>query len=192
VFGRGSDARPRTAPEVPPAGRGGAGGPGALDHATVRVVNAVSEVKGRIVVGPPKSAAGRRTVAVPASVLAVLREHVASFSEAGAHGRVFVGVRGGTLRRTNFQPMWRRGVEAAGLPPGFRFHDLRHTGNTWAAGTGANLRELMERMGHSSTRAALIYLHAAKDSDRSIAAGIDRHLGVSPGDEDQREGVDRG
>jgi len=41
------------------------------------------------------------------------------------------------------------------------FHDLRHTGNTLTATAGASLRELMDRMGHSSARAALIYLHAA-------------------------------
>jgi integrase len=163
-----------------------------LEHGTVRVVNAVSDVNGKVVVGPPKSAAGRRTVAVPASVVPVLREHVASFSEAGAGGRVFVGVRGRTLRRTNFQPLWRRGTEAAGLPAGFRFHDLRHTGNSWAAATGANLRELMERMGHSSTRAALIYLHAAKDGDRAIAAGIDRHLAGSNSVERHDHGGNRG
>lgn len=50
---------------------------------------------------------------------------------------------------------------------------------------GANLRELMERMGHSSTRAALIYLHAARDGDRSIAAGIDRHLAGATDSEHQ-------
>ena len=86
----------------------------------------------------------------------------------GPKGRVFVNAKGGRCAR--------RPAEGADLPDGFRFHDLRHTGNMWAAGTGANLRELMERMGHSSTRAALIYLHAAKDGDRSIAEGIARQL----------------
>ena len=50
--------------------------------------------------------------------------------------------------------MWAKALKQAGLPRGFHFHDLRHTGNTWAAGSGANLRELMDRMGHSSMRAA--------------------------------------
>ena len=49
------------------------------------------------------------------------------------------------------------------------FHDLRHTGNTLTATAGANLRELMTRMGHSSTRAALIYLHST-DSTRTREA----------------------
>ena len=30
----------------------------------------------------------------------------------------------------------------------------------------------MERMGHSSTRAALIYLHATRERDEAIAAGM--------------------
>jgi len=60
--------------------------------------------------------------------------------------------------------------------PDLHFHDLRHTGNTMAAGQGANLRELMERMGHSSTRAALIYLHATRERDEKIAAGMGKAL----------------
>jgi integrase len=39
---------------------------------------------------------------------------------------------------------------------GFRRSTLRHTGNTLAAMTGASLKELMARMGHSSTKAAMI------------------------------------
>jgi integrase len=61
-----------------------------------------------------------------------------------------------------------KGAEVEGL----RLHDLRHTGNTLAAMTGATLRELMERAGHSSSRAALGYLHAVKDRDRAIADGL--------------------
>src|SRR6185437_2990568 len=39
------------------------------------------------------------------------------------------------------------------------FHDLRHTGNTLVGEAGASLRELMDRVGPSSTHAALIYQH---------------------------------
>ena len=41
-----------------------------------------------------------------------------------------------------------------------------------AAAQGASLRELMQRMGHSSPRAALIYLHATRERDQKIAAGM--------------------
>jgi integrase len=42
---------------------------------------------------------------------------------------------------------------------GIHIHDLPHTGNTLAGEAGGSLRELMGRMGHSTTRAALIYQH---------------------------------
>jgi len=58
--------------------------------------------------------------------------------------------------------------------PDLHLHDLRYTGNTLAAETGATLRDLMNRMGHRSTRAALIYLHARDHRDREIAVGLDR------------------
>ena len=37
---------------------------------------------------------------------------------------------------------------------------------------GANLRELMERMGHSSSRAALIYLHSTDERQRTLADAV--------------------
>jgi hypothetical protein len=41
-----------------------------------------------------------------------------------------------------------------------------------AAETGACLNELMARLGHSSTRAALIYQRAARDNDQAIAEAL--------------------
>ena len=69
--------------------------------------------------------------------------------------------------------MGHKAREQAGLPD-FRFHDLRHTGNTLAAATGASTKELMARMGHASMRAALIYQHATADRDAAIAADLSR------------------
>lgn len=51
-------------------------------------------------------------------------------------------------------------------------HDLRHTGSTWSQ-TGATLKEVMARIGHSSTRAAMIYQHATRERDQAIAAALD-------------------
>jgi integrase len=56
--------------------------------------------------------------------------------------------------------------------PAGDFHDLRHTGNTLTANAGANLRELMERMGHSSSRAVLIYLHSTSARQRTLADAL--------------------
>ena len=73
-------------------------------------------------------------------------------------------------------PLAVAGLDAT-LPDGLRFHDLRHTGNTLAAATGASTRELMARMGHASTRAAMIYQHATDDRDQAIARALGDVIG---------------
>jgi integrase len=100
-----------------------------------------------------------------------LRRHLDSFAESGTEGLVFVGDRDGPLRWGNFHrsTKWTDTVVRAGLPRGFHFHDLRHTGNQLAAAAGASTRELMHRMGHGSMRAALIYQHSTSERDRLIA-----------------------
>ena len=77
------------------------------------------------------------------------------------------------MRHSNFyRRAWLPAVRGVGLK-GVHFHDLRHTGNTLTADAGANLRELlMERMGHSSTWAALVYLHSTSDRQRTIADAV--------------------
>ena len=62
-------------------------------------------------------------------------------------------------------------MQAAGRPD-LRFHDLRHTGATLAAATGATMAELMRRLGHSTPGAAMRYQHAADDRDRAIAEAL--------------------
>ncbi|MGW4425916.1 tyrosine-type recombinase/integrase [Streptosporangium sp. NPDC004631] len=77
-------------------------------------------------------------------------------------GLVFVAEKGARLRRSDFTKVWAKVVTEAGIPR-IHIHDLRHTGNTPAAMTGASLKELMARMGHSSTKAVMVYPHVAKD-----------------------------
>jgi hypothetical protein len=118
---------------------------------------------------------GFRTVALPSVLVAVVRVHLVEFPPSNPEDLIFKGPMGAALRRNNFHRSvrWAECVAEAGLPEGFRFHDLRHTGNTLAASSGASTRELMHRMGHASMRAALIYQHATSKPDREIAAAID-------------------
>jgi integrase len=149
-----------------------------LDNAEIWVRKSQAELcGGRLVDKDPKSDAGRRIVAIPSMILPELREHLARFAEPGRDGRVFVGPKGGRLRRRNFLRVWTRTLAKVGLGEAdVHFHDLRHTGNQLAAETGATTRELMARMGHASPRAALIYQHATRDRDRHIADQIDASL----------------
>ncbi|MFJ4929784.1 tyrosine-type recombinase/integrase [Streptomyces sp. NPDC088736] len=70
---------------------------------------------------------------------------------------------------------WLRALTATGLGD-VHFHDLRHTGNTLAATGGATTRELMQRMGHSSVRAALVYQHLVNGRDHEIADYVDGQI----------------
>jgi integrase len=107
-------------------------------------------------------------VSFPENLVPELRSHLERFGQPGDRGLVFVGPMGAPLRRSNFRPTWNAACRRAGLP-GLHFHDLRHVGGTLAAATGASMKELMARLGHSSTRVAMIYQHATRDRDQAIA-----------------------
>ena len=145
-----------------------------LQAMTVHVRRSVAEVGGQLVIKSPKTAAGRRSVALPEVLREEIRLHLLTYAEAGESGRVFIGERGATPRRAHFVKTWRTAKQAAGVADAVHFHDLRHTGNHFAAVSGASTRELMARMGHASMRAALIYQHATADRDRAIAQALDQ------------------
>jgi integrase len=143
-----------------------------LEHRTVEVVEQLHELAdGSLHVAPPKSAAGRRMVALPLFLLPHLEVHLTRWAGAGQDGFLFVGDNGAPLRRAVLQRHWRAATAQLGLN-GLHFHDLRHTGNTLAAATGASTKELMARLGHSSPQAALRYQHATADRDAAIAAAL--------------------
>jgi integrase len=102
---------------------------------------------------------------------------VARFVGDGPESFVFTGPTGKPIRRSNFNQLvrWREAVTVVGAPA-LHFDDLRHTGNTLAARTGASLRDLMARMGHDSPAAALIYQHATTEADRAIADAVNATL----------------
>ena len=143
------------------------------DAGSVRVVRQLTEVNGQPpTFSPPKSDAGRRTVVIPQMILPDVSSHLASYTPPGADALAFTSPGGRPLRHSNFRGRtWLPALAAAGLP-GIHFHDLRHAGNLFIADAGANLRELMERMGHSSSRAALIYLHSTSDRQRTLADAV--------------------
>jgi integrase len=116
----------------------------------------------------PKTDAGKRTVVIPPHVLAVLAEHMATWA---GEDRVFVGRDGAPMRGNAVRLAFDRARRRAGMP-GFRFHDLRHTGQTLAAATGATTKDLMRRLGHASPSAANRYLHTVDGRDAEIASAL--------------------
>jgi integrase len=142
---------------------------------TIRVERQLTEtIGGGSVFGPPKSDAGLRTVPLPGLIAADLDQHLDLYAQDGEDGLVFTSPTGTPLRHSNFyRRVWLPTLKKAGMA-GVHFHDLRHAGNTFTADAGANLRELMARMGHSSTRAAMIYLHSTDERQRTLADAVDK------------------
>jgi len=144
----------------------------------IRVRRGVVRAAGETLVKGPKSRAGLRDVAVPPHLLPMVREHLLQHTQPGAQGLLFPARDGGQLAPSTLygreSTNTRKGHgfyaarQAAGRPD-LRFHDLRHTGATMAAQTGATLAELMARLGHSDHKAALRYQHAASERDQEIA-----------------------
>lgn len=146
---------------------------------------------GAHIVGPPKSDAGRRTVALPPEVFDALVDHLDCFVGPHPSAWVFTGDKGGPLREGVWQHEWAQAREKVGLP-GLHFHDLRHVAATLAAETGAGVKEIMYRIGHSSPQAALRYQHASLRRDRSIADGISKLIKRERGTEGQSLGQSLG
>ena len=98
-----------------------------------------------------------------------LAEHLGRYTARSPEAFVFLSSQGTHLRRSNFnRHVWQPAIQAAGVE-GLRVHDLRHTAGTLATAAGGSLREVMDRLGHSTTVAAVRYQHVMADRDAAIA-----------------------
>ena len=153
-----------------------------LDQGVLRVEQQIVAVAGERHVGPPKSANGRRTVALPARLVEALRWHGAQQRlERWAAGRdwvdtglVFTTGLGEALNPGQVSRHFERRVTASGLPP-IRLHDLRHTSASLGLASGETLLEVSRRLGHSSiTITADVYSHIAPATARQSAERLGR------------------
>ena len=143
-----------------------------LLHGELRVERAWTAPMGQTpVLGPPKTEAGVRTLAIPANILPAVGVHLERYTGTGPDAWLFATATGTPLSPRNFNRAWADGRRAAGRPD-LHIHDLRHSGLTWAAASGASVADLMRRGGHANARAALRYQHSTKDRDRAIADAL--------------------
>ena len=140
-----------------------------LSAEVIRVRRAAVRTTGGYIVSTPKSDAGLRDVAVPPHIIPLIEAHLANYVGADRDSLIFPADNGGHLQPSTVQRHWYKARDKAGRPD-LRFHDLRHSGATLAAATGASLAELMARLGHSTPQAAMRYQHAVAGRDREIAA----------------------
>jgi integrase len=140
-------------------------------HGTLKVARSVSELAdGSISIGEPKTAAGRRTVAVPPHLLPVIEAHLGTYVGFDPDAPIFASAVGGWLRPRALERQWARARSAVRVK--YTLHDLRHLAATMTATTGASTKEIMARIGHASPAAALRYQHATEDRDKAIANAL--------------------
>ena len=78
-----------------------------LDHNLITVTRKLGEVNGQLSFGPPKTAAGKRTIGMPSFVARSLAVHIDLYALPGPDGLAFPSADGEPMRRSNF----RRRVE---------------------------------------------------------------------------------
>ena len=122
-------------------------------------------------IGPPKTEAGARTLTIPPNVVPAIMDHLERFVGPEPTAWLFSTSAGLPLSPRNLNRAWDKARRAAGRLD-LHLHDLRHSGLTWAAASGASVAELMRRGGHANPQAALRYQHATEDRDRALAEAL--------------------
>jgi integrase len=148
-----------------------------LDVGVVRVAQARVRAGNRVEAGEPKTARGRRTIALDPATVAALRQHrtrqaqerlLADPSDIDS-GLVFTMPDGAPIHPNRFSLWFRTRVRAANLPA-IRLHDLRHSYATAGLAAGVPPKVMSERLGHATVAFTLdTYTSALPALDKSAA-----------------------
>ena len=126
---------------------------------------------------PTKTDRSRRTLRLPAQVVAALSAHRARQAVVPLSGLVFTTSAGTPLHATNVTLGLQRTLRRLGLPHR-RFHDLRHSFATLALEAGEDLAVVSRALGHTSVATtADVYGHWTPAMADRLAARMDAVLG---------------
>jgi integrase len=143
-------------------------------------------------IGPPKTAAARRTISIPNELADELSSHMKSIGLTGADPDelLFPNQDGKPLDYSNWRGrVWEPATKAAGMA-GLNFHDLRRTNATAMVAEGVDVKTAQARLGHSDPRLTLaISAQATTEGDRSAAEKLGARLMASPKDNAGSTGV---
>lgn len=146
---------------------------------TVTVAQVVEETAGHLTIVPEaKSTASLRTLSAPRFLFEELAQHLAVYrTEVPDHpdALVFVGPRGGILRRRFGERIFAPAVARAGLDKSLTFHGLRHAAITAMVEVGVHPRVMQGRAGHATSKLTMeLYAHVPESADREAAEALDR------------------
>jgi len=150
-----------------------------LENARLSVRRALIPCGREVVASEPKTARGRRSVALDGETVEVLRGQAARQLEeqTGSEdwtdsGLVFTKDDGEALHPEDVTRYFRIAVRKAMLPR-IRLHDLRHTHATLALAAGIHPKVVSERLGHATVSFTLdVYSHAIPAMQEEAAERI--------------------
>jgi len=146
---------------------------------------------GEIDFRPPKTASGRRTIALSASAILALKEHrerqklertMLGLPESD-NDLIFSQFDGKPLLPNSVTHAWIKLVKKAGVRP-IRLHDARHTHASLMLKQGIHPKIVQERLGHASIQITLdTYSHVAPGLQEVAAKRFDELLNNTPENE---------
>jgi integrase len=147
---------------------------GRVSIGRLEIVETLSEVGGRLYEETTKTYETRRMV-LPGFLRYLLGRHIKYNVKNDERAFVFRAPTGGPLRHQNFyRRVWQPAVEAAGILPGFRIHDLRHTCAALLISQGAHIKAVQNHLGHSSIQVTLDHYGHLYEADlEQLAAGLE-------------------
>jgi len=140
------------------------------DVTVINVSRGHRHVGGKCIIKSTKSGKARNVI-VPPHIRADLKHHLDAHTAPGPNALLFAPTNGrchlsdDTVRAAMAPTLARIGK------PNMVIHDLRHTTGTLTARVG-NLRETMDRLGHSTVRASMIYQQMVDGRDAEVAAAL--------------------
>jgi integrase len=135
----------------------------------------------------PKTKHGRRTISLPAHIVAELRAHHAAQAEqrlalgmgrAPEDATVLAGVDGKPLSPDTVSKQWERTMDALGRPE-ITLHSLRHTHASMLIASGMDILTISRRLGHANPTVTLnVYGHLIAGSDDKAAQIMEAAFGA--------------
>lgn len=158
-----------------------------LDRATLLVSQVLEQTKAGISIKMPKTERSRRSISLPARLVAELRAHRKAQAELylklgigkPEHDLVCADWDGAMRAPRLFSKQFAAAAEACGLGH-VTFHGLRHTHITQLLRSGVSVHIVSQRAGHSNPATTLnIYSHLLASDQETAAAVVDSALSAA-------------
>jgi integrase len=141
----------------------------APDCSVLRIEKAVTRREQQDICGPTKTRESKRTVTVPTHLRPAIAEHLQEHVATAKTALLFPDPATGSFyTEGRFRGPFFAARAAIGHDD-LHFHDLRHFGGVMAAVAGATTKEVMDRLGHTTSTAAMRYQHVAAGRADALA-----------------------